>query len=415
MPANIGRQRRAGARAACTLVALAMAGCVRFASFDEYRMIRQDELIAVRAAGNDQIQEVRSKRGDVFQAIPVVLSLESSVDWFQLADQVRADAPGTPFGGSSRRFYLLGSDTVRYTETTIDSGGVYLLPAVESDRFAEADLHWRLEKAIADGLAYFANDTTAPSNVRDAARAKLFTVTVAVDDYEKTHKWTLNGSNFYLLGVDAISQTDPAERDPAKRTTITPASHFAAAWSPGRVPLPVRMGSLPGQFVEIPGGFGTNKIDSVRILGHWYSAASPTAWRVRPIRRLRIDTTGADPVARLDAFRDLLTSDTARQRLPGIEGRFLQSLDIIRDAADRRPPFGTKRLLLVCQDTANARTGCFRTGHGYTLSARVPSRSIPGEWTSMDYDFRVQRRSWPVSAAVGTGLILVFLGLSTYR
>lgn len=377
----------------------AMAGCVHFAAFDDYRLIRQDEPIAFRAAGNDAIQTLQV-HGRTFQAIPVELSVDPAVAWTDLAQGVSANRKGVRFGAGPNEYYLIASDSIEYLRSTIaETGNVYLFPLDATDRFADADLQWSSEQAVSRGLAFLDQHATDPA-IKAQAHARLFDVAIPVAKYETGHPaWSMAASAFYLIGVDAIAPTGGA---------ITPASQLDSRWY-ADIRYPHRAGALPGAFVKVPQGFAG--IDSVRILGHWYTTHDNALWLVRPIRQLTVDA--AHPEARLADLRAPL--DTASNPSFFLVTRQSRVLEALQTHGTNSLPVGTRRLLLVCWNPASQRDECFRTGYAYTLAAQNLSPSQPTQWVATDYNFRVLTRSWSVSFIVGTALIVAFLEASTYR
>jgi hypothetical protein len=377
------RASRLAARVAlAALVALSASGCVRqFAAFDDYRVTRYGEPVAVRAAGNDAVQTVKTPFG-VVQAIPVQISRDGTTKWQDLAQQVWADRRGAQPGTGRKNFYLLGADTLDRRATVVERrpSRRYLFPVAESNRIAALDYDWE----------------------RDAPFADLAESAMTLDEYQALDStWSPASSPFFLVGVDAVAlRTDSGSR-------VVPSDSLPADWFGFGESHPTRS-PLPGKILLLKSGFAGMGVDSVRIFGNWYRwdrRSDRALWRVRALRDVEPIT------ARRDAPLQYFTDQAAKtgeldMALRGMEGRFLQTLDATST--------DVRRVLVACWDSAAPDRPCFAARRDYTLVVTVPRPEDPSRPFDTVYPFRVQRRSWPVSFIVGTGLIFVFLGASAY-
>jgi len=397
--------------AVCVCLASA---CVRYPAFDEYRTIRQGEPVSVQSSSKDGLQTIRTPNGGTIQAIPVGLRIESTVTWTTYVQQVSAERLGTRPGLSGKMFFLVGAERLNFdsTRTVLRSGGPYLFPYVERDRYARADFTWGRDAALARGLERVLDAAGADPETK-ARRLAGIAPAVTLSEYERRvdPNWRFGASSFLVLGLDAVSRTPVAAAGGAQpRPEIIPADSLARPVDENTWPFetvddvayPIAPSALPGAFrrIRFVTGF---ELDSLRILGNWYSATDPLVWRARPIRDVTPSPVTGE--ANLETLLPAAGADIgAVFRVH--EARLVEALDVVGARS--------ARVLLACWDPKAPHAPCFSVGQEYELRFVAPRPDNSSQFVPTSYNFRLLQRSWPVSFMVGTGLIFLFLGASAY-
>ena len=340
---------------------------VEYPAFDEYRVIRQGEPIVVKASTKNELQTVRVP-GGVVQGMVLTLSVEDRVRWQDLRDQVAVGRTNEIGNALSRHYYLIGSAS----PATLEDSGVgarYLFPRVDELRFARADIHWT-------------RDMAAGWNPTDADES------------------TLRSTDFWLLGVEAVAF--------GNRIVIANEHELLpwTDWTPTDfTEYPVDLGLVPGAFLQIKGGFGAARIDSVRILGQWHGTRDPRLWRVRKVVAVN-STKFAATLRPLGFYVSGTTSENVESVLRDREAEFLRGLDTGKPAS--------ATLIVACWDSLPPHDECYNAGGQYTLSAATIDFSDPSRYHLVEYPFRVRRQNRALSFLLGTGALFVFVAASTY-
>jgi hypothetical protein len=161
--------------------------------------------------------------------------------------------------------------------------------------YARADFTWGRDAALARGAGARPGLRLVRDPETKARRLAGIAPAVTLSEYERRvdPNWRFGASSFLVLGLDAVSRTPVAAAGGAQpRPEIIPADSLARPVDENTWPFetvddvayPIAPSALPGAFrrIRFVTGF---ELDSLRILGNWYSATDPLVWRARPMSR----------------------------------------------------------------------------------------------------------------------------------